>query len=238
MRILINMKKNISFLIFFLTLPLCLFAQREDSDSVSVEINDIKDIQVQTISVEELQAQIKKLTENVEQLAESENNLKGELFDKEQKIKEQDAIINRLEHRLLFADSIVARLSNDCLLKKYDSKNVDDAIRNFEGMYSDNLKSKFARLKTLLMEYGSYTQELEAIFNEAQNDKALGNPFTGKKQAMTYIDKIKSTVYYREVYSENWTIPYLNSVIDKSIEVIKSFDPKKSKEIHLIELIK
>lgn len=214
---------------------LCLFARSEEKDSVSVEITDIP---VETISVEELQAQIKKLSEDVKQLTESENNLKGIQFDNEQKIKEQDAIINRLEQRLLFADSIIARLSNDCLLKKYDPKNVNDAIRNFEGMYSDDLKSKFCRLKTLLMKYGSYTQELEAIFIEAQNDKALSNPFTGKKKALTYIDKVKSTIYYREVYNENWTIPYLNSVIDQSIEVIKSFNPKKSKEIHLIELMK
>ena len=87
-------------------------------------------------------------------------------------------------------------------------------------------------------EYGKYTKEIETVFFEAQNDKALSNPFTGQKQALTYIEKIKATSYYRNVYDENWTIPYLNSVIDKSIEVIKSFNPKESKELHLIELMK
>ena len=233
------MKKIIIILFVLAALPIYTFAQGEAKDSISVDAQEIKDtVEVQTIDVAELQRQIKELTNKVNTLTESENNLKGKQYDNEQKIKEQEALIKKLENRLLFADTIVARLSNDCLLKKYDPKNVNDAIAHIEGMYSNDLKSKFSRLKILLTNYGRYSQELEGIFQKAQNDKALSNPFTGQKQALTYIDKIKSTLYYREVYNENWTIPYLNSVIDKSIEVIKSFNPKESKELHLIELMK
>lgn len=233
------MKKIIIILFVLAALPIYTFAQGEAKDSISVDAQEIKDtVEVQTIDVAELQRQIKELTNKVNTLTESENNLKGKQYDNEQKIKEQEALIKKLENRLLFADTIVARLSNDCLLKKYDPKNVNDAIAHFEGMYSNDLKSKFSRLKILLTNYGRYSQELEGIFQKAQNDKALSNPFTGQKQALTYIDKIKSTLYYREVYNENWTIPYLNSVIDKSIEIIKSFNPKESKELHLIELMK
>lgn len=233
------MKKIIIILFVLAALPIYTFAQGEAKDSISVDAQEIKDtVEVQTIDVAELQRQIKELTNKVNTLTESENNLKGKQYDNEQKIKEQEALIKKLENRLLFADTIVARLSNDCLLKKYDPKNVNDAIAHIEGMYSNDLKSKFSRLKILLTNYGRYSQELEGIFQKAQNDKALSNPFTGQKQALTYIDKIKSTLYYREVYNENWTIPYLNSVIDKSIEIIKSFNPKESKELHLIELMK
>ena len=233
------MKKIIIILFVLAALPIYTFAQGEAKDSISVDAQEIKDtVEDQTIDVEELQRQIKELTNKVNTLTESENNLKGKQYDNEQKIKEQEALIKKLENCLLFADTIVARLSNDCLLKKYDSKNVNDAIAHFEKMYSNDLKSQFSRLKILLTNYGRYSQELEGIFQEAQNDKALSNPFTGQKQALTYIDKIKATSYYRNVYDENWTIPYLNSVIDKSIEIIKSFNPKESKELHLIELMK
>lgn len=236
---LINMKKNIFILFVLATLPICTYAQGEVKDSVSVDAQEIKEaVEVQTIDVAELQKQINELQEKVKALTESENNLKGKQYDNEQKIKEQEALIKKLEKRLLFADTIVARLSNDCLLKKYDPKNVNDAIVQFEGMYSNDLKSKLSRLKILLTNYGRYSQELEGIFQEAQNDKALSNPFTGQKRALAYIDKIKATSYYRNIYDENWTIPYLNSVIDKSIEIIKSFNPKESKELHLIELMK
>lgn len=233
------MKKIIILLFVLATFPIYTFAQGAAKDSVSVDAQEIKDtVEVQTIDVAELQRQIKELTTKVNTLSESENNLKGKLYDNEQTIKDQVALIKKLENRLLFADTIVARLSNDCLLKKYDPKNVNDAISHFERMYSNDLKDKFSRLKNLLTNYGRYSHELEEIFLEAQTDKALSNPFTGQKQALTYIDKIKSTLYYKEVYNENWTIPYLNSVIDKSIEIIKSFNPKESKELHLIELMK
>lgn len=108
-------------------------------------------------------------------------------------------------------------------------------------MYSTELKSELRQLKVLLTEYGNYTHEIKDIFLEAQNDKSLGNLFTGQQRALTYIDKIKSTHYYKEAYNKNWTIPYLNKVIDKSIEVIRNFnpkDPEKPKELHLIELMK
>lgn len=229
---LINMKKIISILVVLVGLPVCLYAQEGVKDTVSVVTQKISETtEAHTIDVAELQKQINELTDQV-------SNLKGKQYDNEKKIEEQDETIKKLKSRLLFADTIVSRLSNDCLLKKYDPKNVNDALVHFEGMYSNDLKTKFSRLKTLLMNYGKYSQELEGIFLEAQNDKALSNPFTGQKQALTYIDKIKTSLYYREVYNENWTIPYLNSVIDKSIEIIKSFNPKESKELHLIELMK
>ena len=222
------------------TLPICTYAQGEKKDSVPVDAQEIMDtIEVQTVDVAELQKQIIELQKKIDVLTESENALKGKQYDNEQKIKEQEALIKRLENHLLFADTIIARLSNDCLLKKYDPKNVSDALAHFEGMYSNDLKSKLSSLKTLLMNYGRYSQELEAIFQEAQNDeRALGNLFTGQKHALTYIDKIKATSYYRDVYDANWTIPYLNSVIDESIKMIKSFEPGRSNGLHLIELMK
>lgn len=221
------------------TLPICTYAQGEKKDSVPVDVQEIMDtIEVQTVDVAELQKKIIELQKKIDVLTESENALKGKQYDNEQKIIEQEALIKRLENHLLFADTIIARLSNDCLLKKYDPKNVSDALAHFEAMYSNDLKSELSSLKILLMNYRRYSQELEAIFQEAQNDRALGNPFTGQKHALTYIDKIKATSYYREVYDANWTIPYLNSVIDESIKMIKSFDPKRSNGLHLIELMK
>ena len=233
------MKRIITTLLVLATLQICSYAQGEVKDTVSVDVQEIRDtVEVQTNDVVALQKKIKELTDKVNTLTESENNLKGKQFDDKQKIEAQEIIIKRLEQRLVFADSIVARLSNDCLRQKYDAGKVANAISNFDLMYSVELKSKFYQLKVLLSEYGKYTQEIENIFLEAQNDKAIGNPFTGQKQALTYIDKIKATSYYIKVYDENWTIPYLNTVIDKSIEIIKSFNPKESKELHLIELMR
>lgn len=228
--------KKFNILLFSVVMfPLGVNAQEQDTLKTTVEV--FTETPVEVIEDDSLQQEIGRLKGIIEQYKQSEASLNGKLYDYEQTIKAQSKKIERLNSYLLFADTIVARLSNDCLRKKYDQNRVNLAMENFEKMYSPELKSKFGRLKFLLNEYGKFTQELVAIFMEAQNDKGLGNPFTGQKQALTYIDKIKNTRYYREVYSDNWTIPYLNNLIDKCFETIKAFNPKESKELHLLELM-
>ena len=231
----INMKNIYIILFTVLMFPIGMNAQEQDTLKAAVEV--IAETPIEVVKVDSLQQEISRLKGLIEQYKKSEASLNGKLYDYEQAIKVQNKKIERLNNYLLFADTIVARLSNDCLRKKYDQSRVNQALVNFEKMYSPELKSKFGRLKFLLNEYGKFTQELVAIFIEAQNDKGLGNPFTGQKQALTYIDKIKNTRYYREVYSDNWTIPYLNILIDKCFETIKAFNPKENKELHLLELM-
>ena len=229
------MKKFNLLLFSVVVFSLGVNAQEQDTLKNAVEV--ITETPVEVIDVDTLQQEISRLKALIAQYEQSEASLKGKLYDYEQTINVQEKKIERLNSYLLFADTIVARLSNDCLRKKYDQNRVNQAVGNFEKMYSPELKSKFGRLKFLLSEYGKFTQELVTIFIEAQNDKGLGNPFTGQKQALTYIEKIKNTRYYREVYNDNWTIPYLNNLIDKCFETIKSFNPKESKELHLLELM-
>lgn len=231
----INMKNIYMILFTVLMFPIGMNAQEQDTLKAAVEV--IAETPIEVVKVDSLQQEISRLKGLIEQYKKSEASLNGKLYDYEQTIKVQNKKIERLNNYLLFADTIVARLSNDCLRKKYDQSRVNQALVNFEKMYSPELKSKFGRLKFLLNEYGKFTQELVAIFIEAQNEKGLGNPFTGQKQALTYIDKIKNTRYYREVYSDNWTIPYLNILIDKCFETIKAFNPKENKELHLLELM-
>lgn len=228
--------KKYSILLFSVVMfPLGINAQEQDTLKTTVEV--VAETPVEVVKVDSLQHEIERLKGLIAQYKQSETSLNGKLCDCEQTVNVQKKKIERLNSYLLFADTIVARLSNDCLRKKYDQTRVNQAVENFEKMYSPELKSKFGRLKFLLNEYGKFTQELVDIFIEAQNDKELGNPFTGQKQALTYIDKIKNTRYYREVYSDNWTIPYLNNLIDKCFETIKSFNPKECKELHLLELM-
>lgn len=228
--------KKFSILLFSVVMfPLGINAHEQDTLKNTVEV--VAETPVEVIKVDSLQHEIDRLKGLIVQYKQSETSLNGKLYDYEQTINETNKKIERLNSYLLFADTIVARLSNDCLRKKYDQNRVNQATENFEKMYSPELKSKFGRLKFLLNEYGKFTQELNAIFIKAKNDKGLGNPFTGQKQALTYINKIKNTRYYREVYSENWTIPYLNNLIDKCFETIKAFNPKESKELHLLELM-
>ena len=229
------MKKFNIILFSVFLFPLGINADEQDTIKTTIEVATETPIEV--LKADSLKQEIDHLKALIEKYKQSETSLNGKLYEYEQTIKAQNKKIEKLNDYLLFADTIVARLSNDCLRKKYDATRVNKAIRNFDQMYSPELKSKFGRLKFLLNEYGKFTQELVAIFIEAQNDKGLGNLFTGQKYALTYIDKIKNTRYYREVYSDNWTIPYLNNLIDKCFVSIKTFNPKESKELHLLELM-
>ena len=153
-------------------------------------------------------------------------------------IQEQIEKNQHLKERLLFADSCFLRVSNDCLRKKYDKVRVDEAIVNFGRMYSPQLQKSFTPLKFLLENYGNYYKEIGELFGQIENDKRMANPFIGGREASSNIVKIKTTTYYKKVYFANWTIMYLNDVIDKAIARLKNYDPKQHKVIKLTDLLK
>lgn len=153
-------------------------------------------------------------------------------------IQEQIELNQHLKDRILFVDSCILRVSNDCLRKKYDKVRVDEAIVNFGRMYSPQLQKSFTPLKFLLENYGNYYKEIGELFGQIENDKGMANPFIGGREALSNIVKIKATTYYKKVYFANWTIMYLNDVIDKAIARLKNFDPKQHKVIKLTDLLK
>ena len=144
----------------------------------------------------------------------------------------------KLYQRLLFADSCFLRVSNDCLRQKYDSMRVNKAIENFGIMYSPQLQKTFAPLKSLLENYDRYYREIHDLLAKIENDKGMTNVFTGQNAIKKNIEEIKSTDYYKKAYSANWTIMYLDDVIDKAIVRLKTFNPKLHKPLILTDLFK
>ena len=132
-------------------------------------------------------------------------------------ITEKEKQISLLENRLMFADSCFLRISNDCLRKKYDPVRVNEAIANFQKMYSGELQKTFSPLKSLLENYKAYYSEISMIFKSIESDKEILNPFNFKGAAQKSIARIKATDYYRKVYFSNWIIMFLNNAIDKAI---------------------
>ena len=112
--------------------PLGINAQEQDTLKNTVEVVDEPPVEV--IKVDSLQHEIDRLKGLIAQYKQSETSLNGKLYDYEQTIKVQNKKIERLNSYLLFADTIVARLSNDCLRKKYDQNRVNQAMENFEKM--------------------------------------------------------------------------------------------------------
>jgi hypothetical protein len=227
-----NMKFfKIVILLLLIASPYNLQAQKEKSvtDTIIDTKTVLPKIKLNTDSI------IEKLNKDNNNLKDKERDLKISISDKDQIIKSRDAEIQLLTNRLIFADTVIARISNDCLRKKYDPVRVDEALVYFRKMYSQELQSKFSPLEKLMKQYSNYSKEIADILAEAENDPEIKNPFTGQKKALSYIGKIESTLYYKEVYNANWTISYLNNVIHRVIKVIKAYDPKVSKEIKLLD---
>ena len=84
-------------------------------------------------------------------------------------ITEKEKQISLLKDRLMFADSCFLRISNDCLRKRYDPVRVNEAIANFQKMYSDKLQETFSPLKSLLEGYKDYYNEDVKVTNSKFN---------------------------------------------------------------------
>lgn len=186
-------------------------------------------VRLQSDSIAAMQSEIDCLMDKVDSL---KNRV--EVLDKSSQEKE----IERLKSRLVFADLIIARLSNDCLRKKYSKEHVDEAIENFEHMYSPQLKKHFIRLKELLVGYGEYSAEIENILAEAQNDKDLRNLFIYEKIVAKYVNRIKQTRYYKECYNSNWTIMYLDEVIKEFFAKMKGLNGRNCRNLDLSGIMK
>jgi len=221
MHLLIKMKPIKILVLLFFVMPLSIFAQGEDAVVTKVPVGQ-DSASIFKVNVDDLQKEISELRRK-------NDSLQAIITNHEAKIKSQEEQIKSQEKKLIFGDSIIARLSNDCFRKKYDRVAVENAINNFDHIYSPQLQKKWSKLRDLLKNYGAYTQELEDIRTEAENDKDLGNPFRGKDKALSYINKIKASRYYIEAYKKDWTIYYLNDLVDESINRLQEFDPKSKK---------
>lgn len=182
------------------------------------------------IKEESLSEQLWSRSRDVEQLEDSISKLERDI----QECKRRN---EKLEHKLIFADTIIARLSNDCLRRKYDKVRVQEAISNFNNMYSHELQAHFIKIKELLEKYWEYSKEIKDVLDEAQSDEEMSNPFSCEKKARTYINKIKQTNYYKECYNADWTIMYLNGVIDKSLAKLNALNWKNYKGMNLLEVM-
>ena len=168
-----------------------------------------------------------------------------EIVKKDSIINELQATINLQRHHLLFADSVILRLANDCFRFKYSKVNVDNAKNNFASMYSPQLQKQFRPLMDLLNNYGILYAEVEGVLLEAQENfdrktRLWKNPFDKNEQSpnRVFINKLKDTRYYREIYKHDWSIYYLDDLIDKAINQMKEFENNaRNAELNLKKLL-
>lgn len=199
------------------------------------ETNDSTKTDTVSITQETIQIDVNQIISENATLKKTEKSLNTQLEERDRQIQALQLRIKEIEGRLVFADSIVARLSNDCLRKKYEPALVREALDNFSQMYSTELQSKLSPVKNLLQNYGSYYQEIITILQTAQSNSDLTIPSIGKKTANQYVTEIKNSAYYRKCYKKNWNIPFLEKLIDRSVKSLQEFDPMTMNGITLID---
>lgn len=221
------MKKILSIIVICLSFLFSIQAQ-EVADTIQISEPINLDSVSSGVDINQLLRDKNTLIEAKNLLQDSLDAVKNEVVDLKQKNE-------FLESRLLFADSIVARLSNDCLRKKYDSNLVRESLENFSQMYSVELQERLSPVKELLQNYGLFYQEIVSILQSAQNNSDMSIPSIGKQTANSYINQIKKSQYYQKCYKKNWNIPFLEKLIDRSLETLKEFDPMSMDGIILVD---
>lgn len=238
------------FVAVFVASPCALLARGEASDTTKVEEKVVVE-DVSLPKVENLQKQVERLNATIADLQEqikgykarlevgvidaqkNDNKLKDKdntIQEKEKTIKSKDQKIQSLKKMILSSDTLVVTLLNTCLYYPYSEKTVSRAIDKCDRVKSSELSNDVSSLKKLLSNYQAYTEELRSIFKDAECDeKWPKKPVFGLKDKVvdSYIKKIESTRYYREVYKASWTIPYLNDVIVKAKRILQSYNPAK-----------
>ena len=140
--------------------------------------------------------------------------LKKELANKDSEIKALQTALKRQKNHMMFADSIILRLANDCFRFKYSRERVDKSINYFQNMYSVQLQQQFAPLRNLLSKYEQYYKEIEGVLNRAQNDydanqRKWKSPFKNADSPnRQYLHLLKNTHYYKEVYNNQYLVNF------------------------------
>ena len=89
-----------------------------------------------------------------------------------------------------------------------------------------------------LNKYGQYYKEIEGVLQRTQNDYNINqrkwkSPFKNDESPnRRYLLLLKNTRYYKESYKKDWSIYYLDELIDKAILQIEAFD-KDARDIEL-----
>lgn len=152
--------------------------------------------------------------------------------------------INKLElqqldfiKQIAFADTCIVRQCNNALNAPYDEKRVRNALSAFNRISSSAYRQQMLPLCQLLTDYGQHYRTIMDILRRADADRNMRNPFGGKETAEAYINEIRQTDYYRNVIQAEWIIPFMNSLIEKAINRLKSNNPGERQTTNLKELL-
>lgn len=140
--------------------------------------------------------------------------------------------------RVLVWEKIAPHLNNDDLLMENFRKvfagipddvewakyNLVKHAETFIDNVSKEIKASDSRydiIKDLLANYKGFNDEIYSVLVNINTDPDNNNSRMNPKVKDNYISKIKNTNYYKNYYTANFNIPFLNDIIDEAINLIQ-----------------
>ena len=188
------------------------------------------------LSADELKAKVDSLSKKIEALNKIIAEKEAQIGTKEERV---NALLNRVKEDSLtiikyrkdvsFVDTCLITLANKRLDEPFNKRNIDNAIRCFDMIYTKDLRQGLSIVLTLLQCYEKSYLELKQIVTEASKDidgKFTESPSTCAKYKAKYIAKIKAMPYYKSYYKTDWPIGMLDIQIDRALKALENHSAK------------
>lgn len=236
-------------------LPCVVYAQQQ----VTISANDYDSLRSK---IKSLQGQIEKLKEDTvnknTQVVHMQNVISGyqdKISSLNTEISHLKSSVSRLRNDStnfvqerekvqllqLQADENAARLANGRLYFRYNDKLIQSSIQILQSLKTESVKQTFSQTLRLLQRYQIYSDELKRTLILAQDDGDRKAKNKGEEYKTKIMNNIKSTSYYREIYttkvSGNWSIPYLDNIIEVAKKSLQHHNPGHMDHVNFTVLI-
>lgn len=162
-------------------------------------------------------------------------------------IQQKDNTIKELSNENIklqeSSDLCIAKLANGRLFFKYDEELVHTSIEGLRNLKSEKIKKNFGQALMLLENYENFLidvrntiLDIQAIDEDERNSKHRSDEY--KKHCLSIL---KNSEYYQNIYSkrsnDNWSVPYLDNVIDITKSIISKHNPIDYKPANFVPVI-
>lgn len=123
-------------------------------------------------------------------------------------------------------DETSAKYANGRLYFKYDEVRIGKCIDDYNKINTSSVKELFKQLPDLLKNYKTFSTQIKALLESAQNDPDRKVRNKADEYKLKFSSKIRNLFYYSHYYTKQksgvWSIPYLDNIIEVSLSILKS----------------
>lgn len=242
-------------LLFFHVIFIISFSYSENNDSIQQHIADsivLESIQKADSSINQVIIPLVLPKDSLLIYKEKSVELQDSIFIKENEVNllndsikalnltiiEKNILVSEYKELITKSDTIALKLINSRLQIKFNHETNSEAIKILQSISSNSIKGGdlYKRLHSLTIRYGKDYKEILLILQEAQKDINRENMFSSD-YSKYYKTKLMNSYYYRDVYINSWTIPFMDWLIDEALNRLVNHDLDKEAYADFTDLI-